>query len=43
MIETRRNIFKSFNANDLSVCIGWCADQVNKYDIHTDSSLMMIE
>ena len=29
MIETRRSIFKSFNINNLSVCIGWCADQAN--------------
>ena len=29
MIETCRSIFKSFNINNLSVCIGWCADQVN--------------
>ena len=28
MIETCRGIFKSFNVNCLSVCIGWCADQV---------------
>ena len=28
MIETCRSIFKSFNVNSLSVCIGWCADQV---------------
>ena len=28
MIETCRSIFKSFNVNNLSVCIGWCADQV---------------
>ena len=28
MIETFRSIFKSFNTNNLSVCIGWCADQV---------------
>ena len=28
MIETRRSIFKSFNVNNLSVCIGWCADEV---------------
>ena len=28
MIELRRSIFKSFNINNLSVCIGWCADQV---------------
>ena len=28
MIETCRCIFKSFNVNNLSVCIGWCADQV---------------
>jgi len=28
MIETCRSIFKSFNINNLSVCIGWCADQV---------------
>ena len=27
MIETCRSIFKSFNVNYLSVCIGWCADQ----------------
>ena len=27
MIETCRSIFKSFNVNSLSVCIGWCADQ----------------
>jgi len=29
MIETCLSIFKSFNVNSLSVCIGWCADQVN--------------
>jgi len=28
MIETCRSIFKSLNVNNLSVCIGWCADQV---------------
>ena len=28
MIETCRSIFKSFNVNNLSVCIGWCADKV---------------
>ena len=28
MIETCRSIFKSFNVNNLSVYIGWCADQV---------------
>ena len=28
MIETCRSIFKSFNEYNLSVCIGWCADQV---------------
>jgi hypothetical protein len=28
MIETRRSIFESFNINDLSVCVGWCTDQV---------------
>ena len=28
MIETYRSIFKSFNVNNLSLCIGWCADQV---------------
>jgi len=28
MIETCWSIFKSFNVNSLSVCIGWCADQV---------------
>ena len=28
MIETCRSIFKSCNVNNLSVCIGWCADQV---------------
>ena len=30
MIETCWSIFKSFNVNNLGVCIGWCADQVNK-------------
>ena len=29
MIETCWSICKSFNINNLSVCIGWCADQVN--------------
>ena len=28
MIETCRSIFESFNVNNLTVCIGWCADQV---------------
>jgi hypothetical protein len=28
MMETCRSIFQSFNVNNLSVCIGWCADQV---------------
>ena len=28
MIGTCRSIFKSFNVNNWSVCIGWCADQV---------------
>jgi len=28
MIETCRRIFKSFNTNNLSVCIGWCTDQL---------------
>jgi len=28
VIETCRSIFKSFNRNNLSVCIGWCTDQV---------------
>ena len=28
MIETCQSILKSFNANNLSVCNGWCADQV---------------
>ena len=28
MIETCRSVFKSFNINNLSVCIGWCTDQV---------------
>jgi len=28
MIETCWSIFKSFNVNNLSVCVGWCADQV---------------
>ena len=27
-IETCRSIFKSFNINNLSVCVGWCTDQV---------------
>jgi len=30
LIETRRSIFQSFNVNNLSVCIGWCADQVTR-------------
>jgi hypothetical protein len=30
MIETCRSIFKSFNVNNLSVCISWCADQVTR-------------
>ena len=33
MIETCQSIFKSFNVNNLSVCIGWCADQVIRQDI----------
>ena len=33
MIETCRSIFKSFNVNNLSVCIGWCAEQVNSLNI----------
>ena len=28
MIEICRSIFKSFNINNLSVCIGWCTDQI---------------
>jgi len=34
MIETCRSIFKSFNTsiNNLSVCIGWCTDQI-KMDV----------
>ena len=28
MIETCRSIFKCFDVNNLSVCIGWCADEV---------------
>ena len=28
MIETCRSICKSFNVNNLSVCVGWCVDQV---------------
>ena len=28
MIETCRSIFKSFNINNLSVCIVWCTDLV---------------
>ena len=34
MIETCRSIFKSFNVNNLSVCIGWCADQVTLRSAH---------
>ena len=30
MIETCRSILKSFNVNNLSVYIGWCADQVSQ-------------
>ena len=33
MIEICRSIFKSFNVNNLSVCIGWCADQVTEYPV----------
>ena len=29
MIETCRSIFKSFNINNLSVCTGWCTDQLS--------------
>ena len=29
MIEICRSIFKSFNIKNLSVCIGWCTDQVS--------------
>ena len=28
MVETYRSIFKSFNISNLSVCVGWCTDQV---------------
>jgi len=31
MIETCRKNFKSFNVNNLSVFIGWCADQATFY------------
>jgi hypothetical protein len=31
MIETCRSIFKSFNINNLSVCIGWCNDQMKTF------------
>jgi len=31
MFETCRSIFKSFNVKNLSVCIGWCADQVEAF------------
>jgi len=31
MTETCRSIFKSFNVNNLSVCIGWCADKVTPH------------
>jgi hypothetical protein len=27
-VKTCWSIFKSFNVNSSSVCIGWCADQV---------------
>ena len=34
MIEACRSIFKSFNVNNLSVCIGWCANQkLNRFCI----------
>ena len=36
MIETCRSIFKSFNVNNLSVCIGWCADQVTYTTLLTE-------
>jgi len=37
MIEICQSILKSFNVNNLSVCIGWCADQVPPYQILSKS------
>ena len=28
VVLCRSSVAKSFNVNNLSVCIGWCADQV---------------
>ena len=33
MLETYHSIFKTFNVNNLSVCIGWCADQVTLFSL----------
>ena len=46
MIETCRSIFKSFNVNNLSVCIGWCADLVTLRSARCndkDVNMMFIE
>ena len=41
MIEICRSIFKSFNVNNLSVYIGWCADQVTSLNMFL--SFVLIE
>jgi hypothetical protein len=33
MLKTYQSIFKTFNVNNLSVCIGWCADQVTLFSL----------
>ena len=41
MIETCRSIFRSFNVNNLSVCIGWCADQVTNVKVTVLTSMIL--
>ena len=43
MIETCRSIFKSFNVNNLNVCIGWCADQVTLRSARCNDKDTMIQ
>ena len=43
MIETCRSIFKSFNVNNLSVCIGWCTDQVTGYNNNNNEMLYILD
>ena len=42
MIETCRSIFKTFNVNNLSVCIGWCTDQVMQNKIPRTPSFIIL-